>query len=80
MRLISKIVQWIRPVVDLKPQCSLYFKNEKIRSCKNSDEAEHHIKQIYNTVSLKSPNNPVDFQKKQDWSNFRENFKVDQDN
>jgi hypothetical protein len=83
MRLMSKIMQWIQPAVQLKPHCSLYYKNEKIRSCKNMEEAERHIKQIYTTVCQKFFNKNVSAQQTSEpaqWSDFRDDFKVKQDN
>jgi hypothetical protein len=82
MLLLTQISQWVKSVVQMKPQCSLYYKNEKIRSCKNLQEAEQHIKQIYNTVSQKVSTNQIQVQidNPKTWNKFRNSFKVDQDN
>lgn len=75
---------WVCTVIKCKNNCSVYYKNEKIFSCKNCEIAEKHIKRIYDSVSHRlfssdySHNlNSVSSEEKNDWRKFRNSFKVD---
>lgn len=84
--LYSRLKGWVHTVVQYKPTCNVYYKNEKIFSCKSCNEAEQHIKRMYRTVS----NDTFEIKKEHKdkishpeelscWKKFRSSFKISND-
>lgn len=74
---------WIRSIVQVKYHCIVYYKNEKICSCKNYGQAENHIKQMYDSVannsnSVEQLHNIENLHTTETncWKRFRNNFKI----
>lgn len=79
----SQLYNWVKNAANVKHDCSIYYNNEKIFSCKDYNTAEKHIKRIYGSLSSKSLNideykNAIMStpEKSSCWKNFRNNFKI----
>jgi hypothetical protein len=81
--LLYRLQNWVRDAAQLKHNCIVYYRNEKIFACRGSLQAEEHIKRMYDTVSqikkecdqehiLKS----LHPEETSCWKKFRNSFKI----
>ena len=85
--LLYRLQNWVRTAAQFKNNCNVYYKNEKIFSCKNCTEAEQHIKRMYNTVASRLStiddshnNDALHTEETTNWKKFRNSFKIDSGN
>jgi hypothetical protein len=80
--LCNRLKDWIHTILKYNPNCNIYFKNEKIFSCGNCNQAEQHIKRMFQTVSGISTETSshketiLHPEETTCWKKFRSNFKI----
>lgn len=83
--IIDSVQRWLKNKITGERKCQIYFGDEKICTVKTSNDAENHIKRMFNFFTKEHSEVALHLQDqkhedKQEWKYFRTHFKVEDEN